>query len=304
MERRCVLMAFDKVVDSQALDGALTAVADAIRNKTGSAETLTLEQMPEAISGIQTGSGTELPELENPGAASDLMEGKQLLDETGAAVTGTFTIAPELEEQGALIEQIKTALDGKAVGGGHELPPGYRKADYIQLTGSQLVDTGIIGNQDTRIRVAFAWNDAIQRHIFGCVSEDNKASITSYMNGAWRFGANNATKTVAKNNSDMLYIGEVSRTRIAITGSSTEISDVDDFETVGTLILGGARDSDGSLPSVGINGKVSEFRIWSSGELVLHLVPVTDGTVFRFLDIVGRKFYDSITDTPLGGGYW
>lgn len=249
-----------------------------------------------------------------------------------------------LTEQAALIEQIKTVLAGKRVsgaakpeqektveitengeyeivpdegyvlsrvvvtvdvaGGDPDLPPGYHKVDYIQFTGTQFVDTGIIGNQDTRIRVAFAWNDSIQRHIFGCVSADNTASITSYMNGSWRFGAKSATKTVAKNNPDMLYIGEVSSTRIAITGSSTAISDVADFETVGTLLLGGARDSDGSLPSVGINGKVAEFRIWSVGELVLHLVPVTDGTVFRFWDIVGRKFHDSITDTPLGGGYW
>lgn len=48
-------MAFDKVVDSQALDGALGAVADAIRGKTGSTEPMTLEQMPVAIAGIQTG---------------------------------------------------------------------------------------------------------------------------------------------------------------------------------------------------------------------------------------------------------
>ena len=296
-------MAFDKVVDSQALDGALGAVADAIRGKTGSAARLTLEQMPGAISGIQTG-GAVLPELENPGAAGDLMEGKQLIDGDGCVVDGTFTIAQELAEQGALIEQIKTVLAGKVAGGDPDLPPGYHKADYIQFTGAQFIDTGIIGNQATRIRVAFAWNDSIQRHIFGCVSADNTASITSYMNGSWRFGAKSATKTVAKNNPDMLYIGEVSRTRIAITGSPTAISDVADFKTVGTLILGGARDSDGSLPSVGINGRVAEFRIWIAGELVLHLVPVTDGTVFRFWDVVGGKFHDSITDAPLGGGYW
>lgn len=50
-------MAFDKVVDSQALDEDLGAVADAIRSKTGSTEAMTLDQMPEAIAGIQTGGG-------------------------------------------------------------------------------------------------------------------------------------------------------------------------------------------------------------------------------------------------------
>ena len=49
-------MAYDKVVDSAALDGALTGIADAIRGKTGSAEKLTLDGMAAAIGGIQTGA--------------------------------------------------------------------------------------------------------------------------------------------------------------------------------------------------------------------------------------------------------
>lgn len=112
-------MAFDKVVDSQALDGALGAVADAIRGKTGSVATLTMEQMPGAISGIQTG-GAELPELESPGSAGDLMEGKQLIGSDGHVVDGTFTLAPELAEQAALIDEIRVAVQSKTVGGAPE----------------------------------------------------------------------------------------------------------------------------------------------------------------------------------------
>jgi hypothetical protein len=37
---------------------------------------------------------------------------------------------------------------------------------------------------------------------------------------------------------------------------------------------------------------------------VLKLIPVTDGSTYRFWDVVGKKFHDSITDTPLEGGYW
>lgn len=49
-------MAFDKIVDSTALDTALTNIADAIRNKTGGTDPLTLEQMPGEIEGIETGT--------------------------------------------------------------------------------------------------------------------------------------------------------------------------------------------------------------------------------------------------------
>ena len=48
-------MAYDKVIDSAALDSALTDIADAIRTKTGGTDSLTLEQMPREIEGIETG---------------------------------------------------------------------------------------------------------------------------------------------------------------------------------------------------------------------------------------------------------
>lgn len=49
-------MAYDKIVDSTALDTALTDIADAIRTKTGKTEPLTIEQMPSEIEGISGGS--------------------------------------------------------------------------------------------------------------------------------------------------------------------------------------------------------------------------------------------------------
>ena len=48
-------MAYDRVVDSAALDGKLTAIADAIRSKTGGTASLTLDDMTTAINGITTG---------------------------------------------------------------------------------------------------------------------------------------------------------------------------------------------------------------------------------------------------------
>ena len=49
-------MAYDKIVDSSALDTALTDIADAIRTKTGKTTPLTIEQMPSEIESISGGS--------------------------------------------------------------------------------------------------------------------------------------------------------------------------------------------------------------------------------------------------------
>jgi hypothetical protein len=51
-------MAYDKVVDSAALDGALTGIANAIRAKTGGTAGLTLDGMAAAIASIAVGNGS------------------------------------------------------------------------------------------------------------------------------------------------------------------------------------------------------------------------------------------------------
>lgn len=188
-------------------------------------------------------------------------------------------------------------------GGGGELPDGYRRCDYIQFSGKQFLDTGIIGNQDTQINTCFTWENSTQRHLFGCASSGNTKSITSYMNGTWRFGNKYATKSFSSKNPMLPYSVLVNKTTISAAHSVTSISGVNEFETVGTLLLGAARSADGTLPSVGIYGKVYNFYMWQGDEQVLKLLPVVSAEgQYRFFDMVSKSFFDSITATPLDGG--
>lgn len=228
-------------------------------------------------------NGETLVDLTNDSVTPEtLAEGVTAHDKSGAVITGTMS----------------------AGGGGGDsgLPDGYSQVDFIELNGKQLVDTGIIGNQNTRIRTSFTWGSSTQNHVYGCASSNNTASITSYCNGSWRFGSKSATKTIAKNSNALPYSVYVDKTTIGVTGSITAISGVADFETIGTMLLGGARSSNGSLPGSGIIGRIFYFYVWSGDTEVMKLVPVTDGTVFRFYDMVSKAFFDSITDTPLDGG--
>ena len=273
-------MAYDKIVDSTKLDGAISATANAIRAKTGKSSQLTWDET--------TGFADNVNDI---------------------TTTTSENLTDVLNTQETKLNELLDILDGKAVGGGGSsggidgFPDGCSLCDYIQFTDGQFVDTGIIGNQDTRIQATFTWENSTQRHLYGCASSDNTASITSYMNGAWRFGSKSSNKTISSKHSMVPYTSCVDKTTISVSGSVYSLSGVNNFETVGTLLLGGARDSDGTLPSVGITGKVFRFRIWQNDEEVLNLFPVVDGDGnYFFYDSITGEFFGSVTNTPLSGG--
>ena len=50
-----------------------------------------LQNILDLVNNLPTDGGVELPILDNPGAANDLAEGKQLIDENGNVITGNIT---------------------------------------------------------------------------------------------------------------------------------------------------------------------------------------------------------------------
>lgn len=87
-------MANYKVVNSDQLDSDLTVVADAIREKSGTSGKMAFPNgMADAVRNIS--SGVELPELSNPGSASDLAQGKQFIDENGNVIEGTIPVVED-----------------------------------------------------------------------------------------------------------------------------------------------------------------------------------------------------------------
>ena len=67
---------------------------------------------------VNVQKGAVLPELENPASDFEVFEDKEYIDADGNKRVGTFTIMSEVTEQNGIIAQIKTALQGKAAGGG------------------------------------------------------------------------------------------------------------------------------------------------------------------------------------------
>ena len=74
----------------------LTAIADAIRGKTGETALLLPSEMAAAIAGIPTGG--DLPELANPAAEKDVLAGKEYIDGSGAKKAGTLVVCDTVQE--------------------------------------------------------------------------------------------------------------------------------------------------------------------------------------------------------------
>ena len=231
----------DKVIVSRA---KLVAVADAVRERTGGTESLTLDEMPGAIAEIES-------VISFPG-----------------------------------------------------LPEGYARCGYIQFTDAQIVDTGIVCTEATKLRVVFMRELKTAHYMFGVASSGNTASVTAYLGGSWRFGNKSANKSpYVTTSDDFVYTGILDSSQISITNSKTAISGVSAFETVGTLLLGSCRNSDGTLGTPQFQGKIFQFDMWSGEKPVLSLLPVVSlEGVYRFWDSVSGQFFDSITDVPLEGG--
>ena len=67
----------------------MTALADSIRTKSGESVKLSLDGMKAAVDSISV--GIELPTLSNPASSSDILSGKEAVNENGEVITGSIT---------------------------------------------------------------------------------------------------------------------------------------------------------------------------------------------------------------------
>lgn len=197
---------------------------------------------------------------------------------------------------------IVTATGGGAVDNG-VLPGGYTPVPSIKFTGKQAVDTGIICNQDTRIKVVFTIEEDKGMYVYGVANEGNTASLTAYRSatgGRWRFGNQNIVLTTTPDE-NIVWGVQVDKTQIVRCNVSSTFSKVNDFTTHGTLVLGGGRLADGIIEeATRLVGKIIAFDLYEGDKLVRSLTPCknADG-VCGFWDNISRQFFTTISETPL-----
>ena len=176
-------------------------------------------------------------------------------------------------------------------GGGGELPTGYTRAGYAQFNEDLSFDTGIVCNENTKIKIVYTRDSDNAMYLYGVVNSGNTASITAYLSsgGTWRFGGKGASYNVTANE-DLVHTAIVEKTGITRVGNTGSFTGVTDFETIGSLILGSCRQASGSISAPQFIGKIYEFKMWNGEELILDLIPCIDGNgAYCFFDNVAKK---------------
>lgn len=183
--------------------------------------------------------------------------------------------------------------------GGSPVLPYDAEIEYLQATGTQYIDTGIVGNQNTKIAAKF-YPTQLDSFVYGCRG-DNTNSITFFVasNDNERFGNQTYLASLTANT---LYEVVQDKTKVTINGVDHNYGTVSNFTTPYNLYLFGASGTEYAL-SHKFNGRLYYMKIWNGDSLVRDFIPVRVGQVGYMYDRVSRQLLGNAGsgDFALGG---
>lgn len=175
----------------------------------------------------------------------------------------------------------------------------YQQLEYIESTGTQYIDTGLIANQDTGFEIDFTTNNALSTSGFGSIfgartsSKNNEYQLTTYSSnnsykGTLRYGTNGYNAGF-NNITERQHITLMNK---VYTGNSNEPIQLDStFETPVNLTIFGVNENGTVIQNGSL--KLYSFKIYDGNTLVRDFVPsirTTDDSIGLY-DVQNNQFY-------------
>jgi len=162
------------------------------------------------------------------------------------------------------------------------------KVEYLESSGTQWIDTGIVGNQNTKVEVSFKAS-ATYKYLLGSRS-NTTTCITLYIHtsaASQRFGNRSASKNISLNTNHILSID---KSYCILDGVSSNVGMDGSFTTPTNLLLMNVSGSSQSA-STPFQGRVYYCKIWDNGNLVRDFIPVRKNGVGYMYDKVSGQLF-------------
>ena len=174
------------------------------------------------------------------------------------------------------------------------LPAGFTKLEYIQSSGTQYIDTGIIETNDTAISCKFNIDTATRDYLFG--SQQNLSYMAYngfYYNNTLEYNYQEITIS-ASNSIEIKEEVEGTTNTIIINGTSYS-AEIGTCQNSSLLIFAIRYKSDvqnGSVRVYSGSARVYYFQIAQGGTLVFDGIPCINASgEVGLYDLVGKQFY-------------
>jgi hypothetical protein len=174
--------------------------------------------------------------------------------------------------------------------------------DYIESDGNQYIDTGLIGNFNTKAEVKFATNSvSAYPAVFGAREAANSKAFNVWgkMSSGY-IGANISNKGGISSSVvpsvGTEYTVSLSNNQLVVNDNIKTFTGVIDFTTPTTMLLfdingGGTHTSTGSNRP--LNGRVYYLKVWEGDTLIQHLRPCLHPETFEacMYDTVTKQYF-------------
>ncbi len=190
------------------------------------------------------------------------------------------------------------------------LPTGYTALEYIESTGTQWIDTEIIGNQDTKVDITFrATGRTSDFMIFGDrVSASSNAigiwARSGSLGSAFRIGFGSSGGYTGANATTQKYHVNLSKRGAYLNGSFVWNPNVqNNFNTPSSLKLFAlVHQNGGNLAQSAL--QVFNFALYSGATLIRNFIPArrnSDGVLGMYDTVTNTFFTNSGTGEFIGG---